>query len=189
MNHFRTRVWLVVAAAACAGCRDGAGPAAPRPGDAAAPPLEIDFRQSCGLPEGRQQVDDPETGVFHVHFDSPKRVGSPGSGLYRRSAFEVTKVAGPFVKPVVFRLTGVPESFGCVGDPLALDVGGDLRDHLRLDGEVYCAGQRPPRAGAGGSGPIPGRGKGDVVTVEFTEKGRALLKPGALVSFKVDTGW
>jgi hypothetical protein len=27
------------------------------------------------------------------------------------------------------------------------------------------------------------------VTVEFTRKGQALLKPGALISFKVDTGW
>lgn len=29
----------------------------------------------------------------------------------------------------------------------------------------------------------------DGLLVEFTEKGQALLKPGALISFRLDTGW
>ena len=94
----------------------------------------------------------------------------------------------------MFRLTGVPPNFGCVGDPLSLCVGfrDAFRDSLRLDGKCYAAWSmillaRPDR-------PVDKtlfrvERQADVVTVEFTEKGEALLKPGALISFKVDTGW
>src|SRR5438552_1176742 len=70
---------------------------------------------SCGVPEGRQQVYDPKTGIFHIHF-------KPQS--YAVSAFEIEKVAQRFEKPIVFRLTGVPTDFGCVGHSLVLSVGG-----------------------------------------------------------------
>src|SRR6516225_3052824 len=110
MNQYRKWALLIIVAASC-GCQDVADSGAPRANDEGAPPLEITFRQACRLPEGQQQVYDPKSGVFHVHFESPKRVGGPGSGLYERSAFEVTKVNGPFVKPVVFRLSGVPSDY------------------------------------------------------------------------------
>src|SRR5262249_58490657 len=135
MNHFRTCLLLLVTGAASAGCQDVIGPSAPQPGTKVAPSLEITFKQSCGLPPGRRQAYDPKTGVVHVHFESPKRIGGLGSGLYERSAFEVTKITGPFVKPLVFQLTGVPASYGCLGDPLALSVGGGASDRLRLDGK------------------------------------------------------
>jgi hypothetical protein len=164
------------------GCQNTADPMAGPPGNEAAPPLEVKFRQSCGLPQGRQQVYDAKAGVFHVHFESAK---------HKRSAFEVTKINGPFVKPIVFRLTGVPPNYGCVGDPLSLCVGfsDGLRDSLRLDGKCYALVDGPLAHGPVDKTLFRVERQADVVTVEFTEKGGALLKPGALISFKVDTGW
>jgi hypothetical protein len=188
MNDLRPWLLLIVMAAA-AGCQEVADPITPPPREEAAAPLEINFRQSCGLPEGRQQVFDPKTGVFHVHFELPKRIGGLGSGLYKRSALEVTKVTRPFVKPVVFRLTGVPGSYGCVGDPLALCAGGEFNDRLRLDGETYALVDDPFAQGPVDKTLFRVERQADMVTVEFTEKGQALLKPEVLISFKVDTGW
>src|SRR5262245_27496402 len=90
--------------------------------DPSGPPLEFNFKQSCGLPPGRKQAYDAETGVFHVHFTGSKQLGRY-SGFYERTVFEVTKVAERFSKPVKFRLTGVPKYYGCLGDPLALHIG------------------------------------------------------------------
>jgi hypothetical protein len=174
---------------ASSGCQEVADSSVLPPGDDASPPLEIKFLQSCGLPEGRQQVYDPKTGIFHIHFHKPSRIGGFGSGLYKRSAFEVTKVATRFVKPVVFRLTGVPASYGCVGDPLALCVGGGFQDHLRLDGKTYALVDDPLASGQVDKRLFRVQRKNDRVTVEFTEEGQALLKPGVLISFKIDTGW
>jgi hypothetical protein len=191
MNHFRTWVLLVVTVAAFSGCQDVADPIARPPGGEAAPPLEVKFSQSCGLPQGRQRVYDATTGVFHVHFESVKPIGARGSGLYERSAFEVTKSNGPFVKPSIFRLTGIPPDYGCVGDPLSLCVGcsDGLRDNLRLDGKCYALVDDPLAQGPVDKTLFRVERQGDVVTVEFTEQGRELLKPGVLISFKVDTGW
>jgi hypothetical protein len=190
MNQYRKWFLLIVAVASC-GCQAAADPVVRRGDDEAAPPLEITFKQSCVLPEGQKQVYDPETGVFHVHFELPKRIGGRGSGLYKRSAFEVTKINGPFVKPVVFRLTGVPSDYGCVGDPLSLCVGASdgLIDSLQLDGQCYALIDDPLAQGPVDKTLFRVQRLGDAVIIEFTEKGRALLKPGALISFKVDTGW
>jgi hypothetical protein len=173
---------LLIAAVACPACRqDAAGPAAPQPADEAATPLEIRFlpseglgakegEASCGVPEGRDQIYDPGTGVFHVHFKTRD---------FTASTFEVTKATGRFVRPVVFRLTGVPAGHGCLGSSLALSVGG--KTYVLDDGALA-------------PGPVDGTlfrvaRKGEVVTVEFTEPGQALLRPGARIGFSVDTGW
>jgi hypothetical protein len=150
--------------------------------ETSAPPLAIQFQPSrgflddkhaepsCGVPMGRQQVYDPETGVFHIHF-RPQN--------YAVSAFTVTKAAARFPKPVVFRLTGVPKAYGCLGVPLALSVDGKsyaIEEGALAPGRVDKTLFRVVRSA-------------DRVTVEFTEKGQGLLKPGAQISFKVDTGW
>lgn len=190
MKYIRTWAFLAVTVAAFTGCRKVAEPTSRPPRNEAAPPLEVRFNQSCGLPEGRQQVYDEKTGVFHIHFQSPNPIGSSGSGLYERSAFEVAKINGPFVKPVVFRLTGVPQNYGCVGDPLCLCVGiNNKGDGLRLDGKCYALVNAPLAPGPVDKSLFRVESQDDVVTVEFTEKGQALLAPGALISFKVDTGW
>lgn len=129
---------------------------------------------SCGVPQGCDQIYGPETGSFHVHFKARD---------FTVSGFEITKVAARFPKLVVFRLTRVPLAYGCLGIPLALtaaekryalvDVGPDsFHAYERFDRTLF----RVER-------------KEDVITVEFTEKGQTLLKPGVLISFKVDTGW
>lgn len=190
MEHIRTWVFLLATVATFTGCRKEAEPVLRSPGNEARSPLEFRFNQSSGLPEGRQQVYDEKTGVFHVHFQSPTPIGSSGSGLYERSAFEVAKINGPFVKPVVFRLTGVPQNYGCVGDPLCLCVGIiNKDDDLRLDGKCYALVNAPLAPGLVDRSLFRVESKDDVVTVEFTEKGQSLLTPGALISFKVDTGW
>jgi hypothetical protein len=190
MNLFRTMFLPIVAVVGFSGCQDAAGPMAARLGGEDAP-LEITFRRGCGLAEGRKQVYDAQSGVFHVHFEAPTRIGGRGSGLYQRSAFEVAKVNGPFVKPVVFRLTGVPLSYGCVGDPLALnvDVSKGLRDSSRLDGTCYALVADPLAEGPVDKTLFRVERREDAVTIEFSEKGQNLLKPGTMISFKVDTGW
>jgi hypothetical protein len=186
--QFRTWLLLILVVACSAGCQDRRAPVAIQQSDDP-PPLEITFKESCGLPEGRQQVYDPKTGVFHVHFGPSKAEGSRGSGLYRRSGFEVTKAAEQFVKPVVFRLTGVPEYYGCCGDSLTLCVGGGYSDNLLLDGKSYPLVDDPMAYPPVDKTLFRVERQGEVVVIEFTEKGQALLKPGALVSFKLDHGW
>jgi hypothetical protein len=187
-NHFRTCL-LLLCTASCPACsRDAAEPFASRQGDdPAQPPLEINFKQLCGPPEGRQHVYDPETGVFHVHFKKPQPIGR-FSGFYERSAFEVTKVAERFAKPVVFRLTGVPASYGCLGDPLTLSPGG-ATDNRRPAGDRYALVEDALAPGPVDEALFRVERTADVVTVTFTEKGRALLKPGAMISFKPDCAW
>src|SRR5262245_14284240 len=125
MNRHHTCLGLIVALT-CAGCsRDVADPIAFAPRDESPPPLEIRFNPSqglrakegdlsCGIPQGRDQIYDRETGTFHVHFKARDMTVS---------SFEITKVAARFPKPIVFRLTGVPLAYGCVGIPLALTIG------------------------------------------------------------------
>ena len=93
--------------------------------------------------------------------------------------------------PVVFRLSGVPSDYGCAGDPLSLCVGvsDGFRDSLRLDGKYHALVDDPLAQGPVDKTFFRVERQGNVVTVEFTEKGQTLLKPGALISFKVDTGW
>ncbi len=154
-------------------------------------PLEIRFNPSqglgakkgevsCGVPAGREQVYDPDTGVFHVHFKARNLT---------YSGFEVTKVAERFPGPVVFRLTGVPESYGCVGVPLALTVDEKRYAMIDVGHETFPAYDRMDRTLFRAERKRDVDRKEDVLTVEFTKKGQALLKPGAQVSFKLDTGW
>jgi hypothetical protein len=176
MSLISRAAFLAVAALSCATAVSADGRRTGRAADE--PPLEIKFKQSCDLPEGRQQVYDPETGVFHIHFKARR------SSYEQRAAFEVAKVGVKFTKPVVFRLTGVPSAYGCLGHPLILSVGdksyaidASCADHYwgqekRFDKTLFRS-ERKDR----------------VVTIEFTEKGQALLKPGAQIAFKIDTGW
>ena len=186
MSHSRTCLVLVLAASGLACHQDVARPVVIEPrGDSPPPPLEVRFQPSRGLrakegevssgvPEGRDQVYDPDTGVFHVHFKARD---------FTASGFEVTKVAERFPKPVVFRLTGVPPAYGCVGVPLALTVGGKRYGMIDVGHDSFHAYDRFDRT------LFRVERKDDVVTVEFTEKGQALLTAGARISFKVDTGW
>jgi hypothetical protein len=180
MSRFHPSPLLLVMLC-CLGCTQAVPDPADAPGDDPSPPLEVRFEPfergltsatgpSCGVPEGRPQAYDPKTGSFHIHFRS---------GDYATSAFEVTKVAERSPGPIVFRLTGVPQAYGCLGTPLSLIVDGKSyafeKDELapvRLD-KALCRVER----------------KDDTVTLAFTEKGRAILKPGARVSFSIDTGW
>jgi hypothetical protein len=188
MNHCWTWALLGVMVFASCGCQEAADPIAQPPAEALAQPpaealvqpLELSFGSSCGLPKGKQQAYDAKTGVFHVHFTESKQIGMLGSGLFERSGFQVTKAPGPFVKPLKFRLTGVPLDYGCVGDPLSLCVG---------DGACYALVEAPTAKGPVDATLFRVESQRDVVMVEFTEKGRALLKPGTLISFQMDTGW
>ena len=191
MNPCRTWALLGLLVCAFCGCQEAADPIAQPPGDAPSSPLELRFGQTCGLPEGRQLAYDPKAGVFHVHFTESKPIGMPGSGLFERSGFEVTKAPGPFVRPVKFRLTGIPSDYGCAGDPLSLCVGvrDGLRDSPRSEGTCYALVDDPLARGPVDRTVFRVERQGDAVIIEFTEKGQALLKPGALISFKIDTGW
>jgi len=198
MNRFRTFLLLALTISCPACSQDAAGPVAiQQGGDAAGPvaiqqdgdqsqaPLEIRFKEACGLPEGREHIYDPKTGIFHVHF-KPRDYGHTTS--LDPSAFEVTKVGGRFAKPVVFRFTGVPEGYGCVGYPLGLYTRpafswSDARYVFDECDLSILAGERCDKT------LFRVERKEDVVTVEFTEKGQALLKPGVDIGFAVDTGW
>ena len=141
MNRSHTCLSLLVALC-CRGCsQEKAAPVAVQQGDENSPALlEIAFRPfsgllsyqdadsgelSCGVPAGRQQAYDPKTGVFHVQFKSRN---------FRASAFEVTKVAERFTKPVVFRLTGDTRGGGCLGRDLTLSVDG--KDYALEEGPL-----------------------------------------------------
>jgi hypothetical protein len=181
-------IWsLPILAVACsANCQERAGPVAIREGGSPEQPrLEIRFQPSqglrakagevsCEVPKGRDQVYDPDTGVFHVHFKA---------GNFTASGFEVTKVPERLPKPVVFRLTGVPLAYGCVGVPLALTVGENRYPLIDVGHDSFHPYERFDRT------LFRIERKDDVVTVAFTEKGQTILKPGAQVSFKIDTGW
>ena len=186
MCHFRAWSLLAFVAAGSAGCQDRRDPVPVQEGDnPSLPPLEITFKPSqglsakagevsCGVPEGRDQVYDPQTGVFHIHFKSRD---------FTRSAFEVTKSTARFAQPVVFKLSGVPSGYGCLGHPLTLSVAGHrYAIDASCDSQYYWAKHFDTAL-------VRSRREGDVVTVEFTEKGQALLKPGAQISLEIDTGW
>jgi len=155
--------------------------------DTARPPLEIRFRSeqgglrakkddaSCGLPPTRDRVYDPETGVFHIHFKARD---------FSESGFEVAKTADRITKPVVFRLTGVPRAYGCLGHPLTLSVGGKTYGLDPSCASLYSRDERQFDKGL-----FQSERKGDVLTVQFTEKGQALLKAGAQITLAIDTGW
>jgi hypothetical protein len=187
IGRFQTALVVLFTVPCSSFCQAGPTPFVSPPGDdAAQPPLEISFKKShglrakkdevsCGVPEGRDRAYDPATGIFHVHFRARN---------FTASGFEVTKVAERFTKPVVFQLMGVPSAYGCLGHPLTLSV--DCQRYA-LDAScasLYCLGERPFDEAL-----FRSERKGDVVTVEFTEKGQALLKPGAQISLEIDTGW
>jgi hypothetical protein len=127
------------------------------------------------VPAGRDRVYDPQTGAFHIQFQARD---------FTRSGFEVTKVAERFPEPVVFRLTGIPTGYGCLGHPLILTVG-EKRYALDPSCESqYWRDEEPIDVTL-----IHSTRKGDEVTLAFTDKGQSLLKSGANISLKVDTGW
>jgi len=74
-------------------------------------------------------------------------------------------------------------AYGCVGVPLALTVGENRYPLIDVGHDSFHAYERFDRT------LFRTERKDDVVTVAFTEKGQAILKPGAQVSFKIDTGW
>jgi hypothetical protein len=131
------------------------------PGMPSSPPLEFAFKRFCGPPPGHKGAYDAATGTFHVHF----RKGKLAETIGRAHAFEITKVAGRFDRPVVFRLEGVPAS---PNRPLALTVGEKVYRLApeRHDKELL----RVER-------------KQGVTLITFTPKGQALLRPGARVSY------
>jgi hypothetical protein len=183
MNRFQAYCSLLLTLSCSACNQETAGPGAFASEDENSPTLlEIAFRPfsglftrdnaglSCGVPAGRQQIYDPKTGVFHIHFKSQN---------YTRSAFEVKKVADRFTKPIVFRLTGDTRGYGCLGHDLTFSVDGKeypLADSMYADRQIDKTLFRVEH-------------KEQLVTIEFTQKGQALLKPGAQVWLSVDTGW
>ncbi len=187
-NTRKSGTWLllILAVACSTGCQDQTVAVANQEADAPkSPPLEIDFKPteglyakegevSCGLPQGRDEVYDPQTGEFHIHFNSRR---------FTRSAFEVKKAAGPFAKPVVFRFTGIPLSYGCLGHPLTLSV--DDKQYAldaSCDSQYFWAEHFDKSL-------FRSHREGDAVTVEFSEKSQTLLKPGTRISLEIDTGW
>jgi hypothetical protein len=149
------------------------------------PPLVIKFLGQCRLPKERVHVYDPNTGVFHIEFAG-----------YGESGFEVVKVAKGTTKPVVFHLTGLPDMYGFDGLPLTLAVNGKnylidmkrdpgpseynlIRDDslFRVESKFVTeyTYERPIRM--------------IEVTIEFTEKGRLLLKPGTRIFCVMLTYW
>jgi hypothetical protein len=150
------------------------------------PPLDISFFGGCRVPQDRGQAYDPERGVFHVEF-----------GGYAEHGFDVVKVDEGANQPVIFHLTGLPDLYGFNGLPLTLAVDGknyliDLKrdpgDHpeydlirddtlFRVESKYVTeyTYERPARM--------------IEVTVEFTEKGRSLLKPGARIFCVMLTYW
>jgi len=187
MNRFPTVLVVLFAVACSSFCQDGPTPGVSRPGhEPAPPPLEIRFKKadglhakkdevSCAVPEGRGQVYDPATGIFHIHFKVRN---------FTDGGFEMTKVAERFTKPVVFRLTGISSAYGCLGHPLTLLVGGQRYALDPSCASLYFWGERPFDKAL-----FRSERKGDVVTVAFTPKGQALLKPGAQILLAIDTGW
>jgi hypothetical protein len=185
-SPFQAALSLVLVVACSAGCQDRAGLVAVQKADTPSPPpLEISFQPSqglrakegelsCEVPHGRSQVYDPQTGTFHIHFRSRD---------FTRCAFEVTKATGRFTQPVVFRFTGVPSGYGCLGHPLTLSLA-DKRYAIdgSCDSQYYWTEHFDKAL-------FRSQRDGDVVTVEFTEKGQSLLKPGAKISLEIDTGW
>jgi hypothetical protein len=182
----RTCLLLVLAVACSGGCQDRAAAVAIHEVRyAAQPPLEISFLPAeglrakqgevlCSVPAGRDEMYDPQTGVFHIHFSA---------GNLKRSALEVTKAKGPFARPVVFRFTGVPTGYGCLGHPLTLAV--DDKSYgidASCDSQYYWAEHVDQAL-------VRSKREKDAVIVEFTERGQALLKPGARISLEVDYGW
>jgi hypothetical protein len=173
------------------GCRDSgrAGFTQFELAAAEGPAYEIGFTAGCGLPAGRTQVYDPRTGIYHIHFGPSESIGSFGSGLFKRSGFEIAKVHGPTTKPVTFRLTGVPANFGCFGDALSLNVGRTTPDAFRLDGKSTPLIADPLALDPVDATLVQSVRDADGVTITLTEKGAALLVPGALISFRLDHGW
>ena len=143
----------------------------------AEPPLGVKCLGQCRPSKDHGQAYDPETGVFHIEFAEFE------------SGFEVVKVANEKTRPVVFHLTGLPDLYGFEGLPLTLAVDGKnylidmerdepvspnynvIRDdtlfRVKRKFVTEYTYERPCRM--------------IEVTVEFTETGRLLLKPGARI--------
>ena len=187
MPHLRPYAFLSLALLSAACNQEAADPVAARHDDEIAPaPLEITFKPlsasftlvaqhegqaSGGPPPGRHQVYDPKTGIFHICLKRKNMT---------RSAFEVTKVAEHFRKPIVFRLTGATRGNGCLGQNLRFSV----------DGKDYSLGEGPLSYGNVLDKKLfRVEYEADAVKVEFTKQGEALLKPGAQVWVRFDNGW
>src|SRR5262245_47994290 len=99
MNHFLNSLLLVLTVSFAAVDQASAAARPDQPGDkSASPPIEFNFNPThrllvkglvekhegpaAGVPKGRRQAYDPETGIFHVQF-------KPRSYAY--SGFEVAK--------------------------------------------------------------------------------------------------
>jgi hypothetical protein len=127
------------------------------------------------VPNGRDGVYDAATGTFHVHFKVRN---------FTQGGFDVAKVSGKLPRPLKFRLTGIPRVYGCLGEPLCLMVG-EKNYALDPDNRYGFSRQMEPLDEA----LYHTTRQGDAITIEFTEKGVALLKPGTRVFLRVDTGW
>jgi hypothetical protein len=174
---------------ACLGCGQEAPGEVAQSDDQLAAPLEFHLKHYREVPKGRKHIYDAETGTFHIHFQSRGR-----GSMIDPSAFKLTKVNGRFDKPVVLRLTGVPLAYGCMGFPLCLTTGDHAPGYYEAhhkghpvyfldDREAILPEQRCDKS------LFEVERKEDVVTIRFTEKGQALLKPGVQIAFTVDTGW
>ena len=141
----------------------------------AAAPLGISFERFCDPPKGQPYRYDPETGVFDITLVMTGTGDKP-------SGFAVTKAASKEGKPIVFRLTGVPAWYGLSGTPLSLSVGGSR--YVIDEGCDYYY-----REGIHDKTLFRVTREGELVTVEFTPKGRSLLIPGAKISFVWHHDW
>ena len=186
MLRFQPYITLSLALSCSACNQEAAVPVAIGHDEIAPAPLEITFKPlsasftlnaeregepSGGPPPGRDQVYDPKTGIFHIHFKSKNM---------KRSAFEITKAADHFRKSVVFRFTGATRGDGCLGQDLTFSVDG--KDYALSEGALSYGHVVDTKL-------FRIANDVDAVTVEFTKQGERLLKPGAQVWLRFDTGW
>jgi hypothetical protein len=134
--------------------------------DRSSPPLEIAFERFCGLAEGRDEVFDSRTDVLHIHFHE----GNTFDRISQASVFEIKKVNGRLPRSLAFRLTGIPSH---KDQPLRMFVGEQnyILEPKHFDKSLFRVERR-----------------GDATRIEFTEKGLALLQPGARFEF-VEMSW
>ena len=133
--------------------------------DPAQPPLEIAFKRFCAPPADRD-IFDPRTQTIHIHFFA----GELGERIGQASEFELAQVSNRLPKALAFRLTGLPDE---PNQPLRLHVGEErfLLDPVRHDKTLFHVERRD-----------------DATQIEFTQKGLALLKPGARFRF-LEMAW